>query len=205
MGLSSCAQQLIITVVDRAFIGLGRHLKTGQWSTGQNRPMATARTSCRSYCVTPSAGKVWWRIRQLRGPHLRTWAWWRRRSSSAVDGGGVAEELAPVVDGPVRGEQRARALVAAHDELEEVLGGGGRELAHAEVVDDEERHGGELGHLLAARAVDAGLGELFEQRRAPRGSGRGSPAGSRRGRSPARGGSCRCRAVRGRARPRAAR
>ena len=33
------------------------------------------------------------------------------------------------------------ALVAAHDELEQVLGGGGGQLAHAEVVDDEQRHG----------------------------------------------------------------
>ena len=26
----------------------------------------------------------WSRVRQLRGPHVRTWAWWRSRSSSAV-------------------------------------------------------------------------------------------------------------------------
>src|SRR5438552_3424240 len=80
------------------------------------------------------------------------------------DGRGIAEELAPVVDGAVRGEQRARALVATHDELEEVLGGGGREFPHAEVVDDEQRDAGELVHAVAARAVDAGLGELIEER-----------------------------------------
>ena len=57
------------------------------------------------------------------------------------DGGGVAEQLAPVVDGAVRREERGRALVAAHDELEEVFGGGVRQLPHAEVVDDEQRHG----------------------------------------------------------------
>ncbi len=42
------------------------------------------------------------------------------------DGGGVAEELSPVVDRPVRGEQRRRPLVAAHDQLEQVFGGGVR-------------------------------------------------------------------------------
>jgi hypothetical protein len=58
-------------------------------------------------------------------------AWWRRRSRSAVTAAVSAEQLAPVVDRTVRCEQRADALVAAHDELEEVLGGGG-DLPHAE-------------------------------------------------------------------------
>ena len=34
------------------------------------------------------------------------------------DGGVVAEELAPVFDGPIRRDERARAFIAAHDELE---------------------------------------------------------------------------------------
>jgi hypothetical protein len=38
-------------------------------------------------------------------------------------GGGVAEELAPVVDGTVRGDQRRRPLVAPHHDLQEILGG----------------------------------------------------------------------------------
>ena len=57
------------------------------------------------------------------------------------DGGGVAEQLAPVVDGSIRSEQCRRPLVAAHDDLQEILGGGVRQFAHAEVVDDEQRHG----------------------------------------------------------------
>ena len=56
-----------------------------------------------------------------------------------------------------------RAFVAAHDELEEILGGRGRELLHPEVVDDEQRHRGELGHLLRARPVDACLREFVEE------------------------------------------
>src|SRR5262245_39513011 len=35
----------------------------------------TAGSVCKSVCVF---------VRQLRGPHLRTWAWWRSRSRSAV-------------------------------------------------------------------------------------------------------------------------
>ena len=80
-----------------------------------------------------------------------------------ADGGDIAEELAPVLDRPVRAEQRADPLVAALDELEEVLGRGGRELPHAQVIDDEEGDGRELGHPLAARAGERGIGELLEQ------------------------------------------
>ena len=80
------------------------------------------------------------------------------------DRGVIAEELAPVVDGPVRGEQRARAFVAPHNELEEILGGGGGKLPHPEIVDDQQRDGSELGHTIAPGAVDARLGELIEER-----------------------------------------
>ena len=51
------------------------------------------------------------------------------------DGGGVAEELPPVVDPTVGGEHRGGPLVAAHDQLEQILGGGVGQLAHAEIVD----------------------------------------------------------------------
>jgi hypothetical protein len=37
------------------------------------------------YRVASSVRKsVWTLVRQLRGPHVKTWAWWSRRSSSAV-------------------------------------------------------------------------------------------------------------------------
>ena len=80
------------------------------------------------------------------------------------DGGGVAEQLAPVVDGSVRRQQRRGALVAAHDELQQILGGGVRQLPHAEVVDDQQRHGGEIGEVVLAGAVERGVGDLLEQR-----------------------------------------
>ena len=79
------------------------------------------------------------------------------------DGGAVAEQFAPVFDGAVGSQQGAGALVAAHDDLQQILGGGGRELAHAEVVDDEQRHGGQQFHVLFARAVEGGFGDFLEQ------------------------------------------
>jgi hypothetical protein len=78
------------------------------------------------------------------------------------DGRGIAEEPAPVVDGPVRGDHRAGPFVAAHDEFEQVLGGAGGELAHAQVI-HEQRHAAELCQVLLAAAVEGGVGELLEQ------------------------------------------
>src|SRR2546426_6889917 len=80
-----------------------------------------------------------------------------------ADGGDIAEELAPVLDRPVRAEQCAYPLVPALDELEEILGRGGRELPHAQVIDDEEGDGREFGHPLAAGAGECGVSEFLEQ------------------------------------------
>ena len=79
------------------------------------------------------------------------------------DGGGVAEQLPPVVDRPVRGEHRGGAFVAPHDELEQVLGGGVGQLAHTEVVDDEQGHAGQLDQVALAGVGERGLGELPEE------------------------------------------
>ena len=55
------------------------------------------------------------------------------------------------------------ALVPAHDHLQEILRRRRRELAHAEIVDDEQRHGLEEIHHLLSGAVDLRLGELLEE------------------------------------------
>jgi hypothetical protein len=76
---------------------------------------------------------------------------------------GVAQQLPPIIDRSVRGEDRGRAFVAAHDQLEEILSGGVRELAHAEIVDDQERDHGDFREVVLARAGERRLGEFFEQ------------------------------------------
>ena len=55
------------------------------------------------------------------------------------------------------------ALVAAHDQLEPVLGGSVRQLAHAEVVDDEQGHAGHFGHVVRVGVGERGLCELFKE------------------------------------------
>jgi hypothetical protein len=52
------------------------------------------------------------------------------------DSGAVAEQLAPVFHWSVRCEQGAGALVTAHDDLQQFLGSGERQLAHADRVAD---------------------------------------------------------------------
>ena len=79
------------------------------------------------------------------------------------DGRGVAEQLAPVVDGPIRRQQRGRAFVAAHDQLQEIFGGRVRQFAHAQVVDDQQRHVRDREDGLAG-AVQRRVGQFLEQR-----------------------------------------
>jgi len=79
------------------------------------------------------------------------------------DRGGVPEQLAPVVYWSIRGQNRRRSFIAAHDELEQVLGGRVWQLPHAQVVDDEERHGGQVGDKQLPGAVDGGLGQGFDE------------------------------------------
>ena len=65
--------------------------------------------------------------------------------------------------GLLRGDQRAGSFVAAHDDFQQFLGGGQRQLPHAEVIDDEQRHSGEQFHVFFAFAVQCGVGQLFQQ------------------------------------------
>jgi len=74
-----------------------------------------------------------------------------------ANGDRVAEEFAPVFHWSVGGQHGAGALVPAHDDLEQFIGGE-RQLPHAQVVDDEQRHGLQELHVLFARAVERSLG-----------------------------------------------
>jgi hypothetical protein len=58
--------------------------------------------------------------------------------------GGVTEELAPIIHGSIRREQRGGPFVPAHDQFKQILRSGVRQLPHAQVVDDQQRHDGEI-------------------------------------------------------------
>jgi hypothetical protein len=65
--------------------------------------------------------------------------------------------------GRFRGQHGAGPLVAAHDDLQQFFGGGERQLAHAEIVEDERGHGDQELHVLFTGAVERGFGEIIEQ------------------------------------------
>ena len=73
MAVQNCAEGHAKTVFD--FQSLGGQVKTGHFVDGQNRPFLAATETSEFYCATSSARKsVWTLVRQLRGPHLSTWA-----------------------------------------------------------------------------------------------------------------------------------
>jgi hypothetical protein len=84
------------------------------------------------------------------------------------DGGGVPEELAPVLDGAIRGDERRCPLIPAHDDLEEILGRRLRQLPHGEVVDDQERDRRDVGEVTAGRGAGSLVAEAGKAlRKAP--------------------------------------
>ncbi len=70
---------------------------------------------------------------------------------SVEDGGSdhrIAEDRAPLPDGPVRGDPHGSAFVAVADQMEEQMGGVGFERQIAELVHDQQFRLGEVGELL---------------------------------------------------------
>jgi hypothetical protein len=62
------------------------------------------------------------------------------------DRSSVAKKLPPVL--------HRRRFVTAHYDLQEILGGSQWELAHAEIIDDEQRHGVEQVYVFFTCAVN---------------------------------------------------
>ena len=77
--------------------------------------------------------------------------------------GGVADDIVPVVDGDLAGEQGAAAGVAVVEDLEEVVSSLSRERSESPVVEDEEPCPGEPLDQLGIRPVPPGEGEFVEE------------------------------------------
>ena len=67
---------------------------------------------------------------------------------------GVQTCALPICAGP---------LVAAHDDLQQFLGGGEGQLAHPQIVEDEQGDGHQELHVFFAGAVESGFGQFVEQ------------------------------------------
>lgn len=77
--------------------------------------------------------------------------------------GAIAQKFSPVVYWSVGSDQRTRPLITAHDDLQQFFGGGQRQLAHPQVIDDQQRNRGQQFHELLAFAIERGVGQLFQQ------------------------------------------
>ena len=77
--------------------------------------------------------------------------------------GGIADDIVPVFDGYLAGEERAAAGVAVVEDLEEVVPSLARERSEPPVVEDEEPRPGEALDELGIRPVAAGEGEFVEE------------------------------------------
>ena len=79
------------------------------------------------------------------------------------DCGCIAQQFSPVFDWAIRRQQCTGTLVTSHDDFEQIFGRGVGQLAHAEIVDDEQWHTTYRFHELFARAIGDGIGQIIEQ------------------------------------------
>ncbi len=75
----------------------------------------------------------------------------------------VAEQLRPVFEGPVGGDDGGALFIAAHEHVGELVAGLDRQLAQEEIVDEQEVDGAELRTELADGAEFARFVDVFEQ------------------------------------------
>ncbi len=75
----------------------------------------------------------------------------------------IPQQLAPVIYRTIRSHHRAGSFVAAHNMFEQFFGGGQGELAHAEVINNGQRDGGQRFQTFFAGAVERGVGDLFQE------------------------------------------
>lgn len=80
-----------------------------------------------------------------------------------ADGGGVSQQLAPILDGTIGGDQGTGPLVAAEDNFQEFFGRGEGQLAHPKIIDDEQGHGGYGFQVVFPAAIEGGIGKLIKQ------------------------------------------
>jgi len=79
------------------------------------------------------------------------------------DGRAVSQQFAPVLDRSVGSEHRTGAFVASHDDLQQFLGGCDGQLAHAQIIDDEERNRSQQFHMFLAGSIDGRFRQVVEQ------------------------------------------
>jgi hypothetical protein len=79
------------------------------------------------------------------------------------DGRTISQQFAPVFDGSIGIEQSTGAFIKLHDDLREFPGGSDWQLAHAQIIDDEERNRSQQFHMFLAGPIDGRFRQVVEQ------------------------------------------
>jgi hypothetical protein len=77
--------------------------------------------------------------------------------------GGLADQLVPLVDGDLAGDDRRSAAVAFFENLEQVMTSGGIERLEPPVVEDKQLHAAECALDAGIATIAAGEREIGEQ------------------------------------------
>ena len=86
-----------------------------------------------------------------------------RRSREWRDDDHVAEQLRPVFQRSVRGDDRRRLLIAAHEHIDEFIAGVCEEFAQERIVDEQQIGGAKLRAELAQHAEFARFVDIFDE------------------------------------------
>src|SRR5258708_1572266 len=125
-------------------------------------PSGVAQLAWRPASKRPGSGPAGSFIRAVGGPvHEDLVAVVDDPVEEGFGNDGVGEQRVPVLGCPVRGEHE-RSAGAFGDELIEVIGLGGGEFAHREVVQDQYGGPGELAEALVPGVVGVPAGEVRE-------------------------------------------
>jgi hypothetical protein len=128
IAFSSCARRPGPSPTREARTWLASKGWRPRW-TPQNRPVVDGSKPASwasglgdIYLVASSTGKASpTLIRQLRGPHLRTWPWWRRRSSMAATAAASPRTLPQSFTGRFEVKRVLALLGPIHDQLQQIL------------------------------------------------------------------------------------
>ena len=90
-------------------------------------------------CLAASRLEVWAVIFRMLSPlSTRRWALWTRRSRTASAMVGIGDDLVPVIDRHLAGDDGRAALMPVVHDLEEIAALLGGERSEAPVVEDQE-------------------------------------------------------------------
>jgi hypothetical protein len=76
---------------------------------------------------------------------------------------GIADQLVPLIDGDLAGDDGRAAAVALLEDFEEVMASGGVERLETPIVEDEQLDAAEGSHDAGVTAIAAGEREIGEQ------------------------------------------